>query len=94
MDDCSNYSFIVPEFNVDLIDGNAYKELVNSVTSLFNSHLIKCELLLENQNFLPESIAESVRVVVGRTKLLMKKRLTQFSKQLESHLVCFFLNIF
>lgn len=79
----------MPEFIVNLIDGNAYKELVDSIINLFGAHLIKCELLLENQNFLPDSIAESVRVVVGRTKLLMKKRLTQFSKQLESHLVCF-----
>uniref|UniRef100_A0A915DJN1 Uncharacterized protein n=2 Tax=Ditylenchus dipsaci TaxID=166011 RepID=A0A915DJN1_9BILA len=68
------------------LDGEGYKKLVEDVLKLLQTHLEKTTNLLQNQDLLPEEVSESVRVAVGRTELLLKKRMAQFTKQLHSHL--------
>ncbi|KAI1731577.1 guanylate-kinase-associated protein (GKAP) protein [Ditylenchus destructor] len=87
LEPCSIYSFKIPTFSLTepIADGAGYKKLVEEVLSLLKSHLERTSILLEHQDLLPESVAEIVRVAVGRTDLLLKKRMKQFTQQLYSH---------
>ncbi|KAI1717961.1 guanylate-kinase-associated protein (GKAP) protein domain-containing protein [Ditylenchus destructor] len=87
LEPCSIYSFKIPNFSPTepITDGAGYKKLVEEVLILLKSHLERTSILLEHQDLLPESVAEIVRVAVGRTDLLLKKRMKQFTQQLYSH---------
>jgi len=82
------YTFHLPDFSVDekLTDGLTYEKLLNDVVTLLNSHLAKLGDVLASETDLSESIAEEIRVAIGRTELLLNKRLRQFRIQLERHL--------
>lgn len=86
---CSTYSFVVPQFDGAVSHGNAYRTLLHDVLTLLSSHVQMGAVLLEVDDFLPNSVNEVLRVAMGKSQLLMKKRLMQFKEQLERHLVRF-----
>ncbi|KAI1717812.1 guanylate-kinase-associated protein (GKAP) protein [Ditylenchus destructor] len=83
----TDYSFQVPDFVVDnSADGAAYKKTMEGITTLLKSHVDKSAEILKSEELLPSDVSEAMRVAVGRTELLIKKRMSQFNKQLDSHL--------
>jgi len=83
----TNYSFKLPDFGVgETIDGQGYKQALKRLTSILNTHLVQAEILMESQELLPDSVAESLRVAVGGARLLLKKRLGMFEKEMHHHL--------
>uniref|UniRef100_A0A915DIB6 Uncharacterized protein n=1 Tax=Ditylenchus dipsaci TaxID=166011 RepID=A0A915DIB6_9BILA len=95
LENCSSYCFKLPDFSSTSLslDGEGYKKLVEDVLKLLQTHLEKTTNLLQ-KDLLPEEVSESVRVAVGRTELLLKKRMAQFTKQLHSHLLADIRNCF
>uniref|UniRef100_A0A915DC35 Uncharacterized protein n=1 Tax=Ditylenchus dipsaci TaxID=166011 RepID=A0A915DC35_9BILA len=89
LESISSYSFKVPDFVAgdSAQNGDDLRNLVNSVLSVLKSHLEKAGILLEKEKFLPDEVAEIVRVAYGHTDLLLRKRVAQFSKQLESYMM-------
>ncbi|KAI1713905.1 guanylate-kinase-associated protein (GKAP) protein domain-containing protein [Ditylenchus destructor] len=83
----TDYSFQVPDFEVDnSADGAAYKKTVEGITTLLKCHVDKLAEILKSEELLPSDVSEAMRVAVGNTALLVNKRISQFNKQLDSHL--------
>ena len=87
-----SYSFATPEFDCNYefaTDGQAYEKVVAEVENRLEEHIAHANLLISNNEKvakLSETIEETLRVAIGRTQLLLRKRMKQFKDQLERHL--------
>uniref|UniRef100_A0A914GXC6 Uncharacterized protein n=1 Tax=Globodera rostochiensis TaxID=31243 RepID=A0A914GXC6_GLORO len=85
------YSFAVPEVFVDAVetDGLKFTQIVDTLTAQLERHMAKANLLVSfNEKIVQfgDEVEELLRVTIGRTQLLLNKRMKQFREQLNRHL--------
>ncbi|KAL3091372.1 hypothetical protein niasHS_007165 [Heterodera schachtii] len=85
------YSFDVPAFSVDTstTDGPKYTQIMNALSEQLQQHVAKANLLISLNEKIPQfdvEVEEMMRIAIGRTQLLLNKRMKQFREHLSRHL--------